>query len=220
MGEMLLSPSMLRGSTDDFVDILPCRFDEVTLPMLGSAFFERDCLAPRSLHIRPSDTIALGDIGYWTDAGEFVVVDNVHHYLQAESEILSWSTHLRFYSGDEFEDTSADVIVSQSGKSYQRRRQVHFPVSSDLINPITYFRLFPLTIPAHMQIHIDLRYENLDEMHAWKVLQHDAHSIIAQHGLSISPHELMLGQCGTRPEIASDPQHVQLFIFIAGGILV
>ena len=121
MGEMLLYPSTSKDSTDDFADILPCRFDEVTLPMLGSAFFERDWLAPRSLDIRPSDIVALGDIGYWTDAGEFIVVDNVHHSLQAESGILSWNTHLRFYSGDkEFGDTSADIIVSRSGKSYQR----------------------------------------------------------------------------------------------------
>ena len=130
MGEMLLSPSTPKDSTDDLVDILPCRIDEVTLPMLGAAFFERDWLAPRVLDIRPSDTIALGDIGYWTDAGEFVVVDNVHHSLQAKSGILSWNTHLRFFSNDkELENTSADIIVSQSGKSYERRRQVHFSVS-------------------------------------------------------------------------------------------
>ena len=67
-------------------------------------------------------------------------------------------------------------------------------MSFDLINQITYFRIFPLSIPALMQMTIILEYENLDEMHAWKVLQHDAHSIIAQYGLSIAPHELMLGQ--------------------------
>ena len=125
-----------KDSTDD--DILPCRFDEVTLPMLGAAFFERDWLAPRSLDICPSDIVALGDIGYWTDAGKFIVVDNVHHSLQAGSGILSWNTHLSFYSGGrEHEATSADFIVSEAGKSYQRRRHVHFPVSSDLINQIT-----------------------------------------------------------------------------------
>ena len=148
MGEMFLSPSTSKNSTDDFVDILPCRFDEVTLPMLGAAFFERGWLAPRSLHIRPSDTVALEDIGYWTDAGEFIVVDNVHHSLQAESGILSWNTNLRLYSGDKLEDTSADIIVSRSGKSYQRRRHVHFQVSFDLINQITLdfsLSLFPPT---------------------------------------------------------------------------
>ena len=71
-----------------------------------------------------------------------------------------------------------------------------------------------------MHMYMYLYYENLDEMHAWKLLQHDAHSIIARHGFSISPHELMLGQCGTRPEIASDPQHVQLFTFVAHGKLI
>ena len=120
-------PSTSKDSTDDFVDILPCRFDEVTLPMLGAAFFESDWLAPRSLHIRTSDIIALGDIGYWIDAGEFVVIDNVHHSLQADSGTLSWEAHIRFRSGSkELGDTSADIIVSRSGKSYQRRRQVHF----------------------------------------------------------------------------------------------
>ena len=194
MVEMFLSPSTSKDSTDDLVDILPCRFEEVTLPMLGAAFFERGRLAPRCLDIRPSGIVALGDIGYWTDAGEFVVVDNVHHSLQAESGILSWNAHLSFYNGDEFlENTSADFIVSRSGTSYQRRRQVHFPVSFDLINQITYFRLFPLTIPAYMHMYMHMSYENLDRMHAWKLLQHDAHSIIAQHGLSIAPHDLILG---------------------------
>ena len=135
MVEMFLSASTSKDSTDDLVDILPCRIDGVTLPMLGAAFFEQGWLAPRLLDIRPSDTIALGDIGYVTEDGEFVVVDNVHHSLQAEYGIPSWNTHPRFYSGDkEFEDTSADFIVSEAGKSYQRRRHVHFPVSSDLIN--------------------------------------------------------------------------------------
>ena len=193
MGEMFLSPSTPKDSTDDFVDILPCRFDEVTLPMLGAAFFERCWLSPRFLNIRPSDIVALGDIGYVTEDGEIVVVDNVHHCLQAKSGTLSWKG--QFHSNDEeFEDTSADFIVSQSGKSYQRRRQVHFPVSSDLINQITYSRLFPLTIPANIHMYMHMYYENLDRMHAWKVLQHDAHSIIAWHGLSIAPHELILGQ--------------------------
>ena len=91
------------------------------------------------LDIRPSDTVALGDIGYWTDAGEFIVVDNVHHSLQAESGTLSWEAHIRFRSGSkELGDTSADIIVSRSGKSYQRWRQVHFPVSSDLLSIIVW----------------------------------------------------------------------------------
>ena len=41
---------------------------------------------------------------------------------------------------------------------------------------------------------LTLQYQNLDQTHAWKLLQHDARSIIGQHGLSIAPHELMLGQ--------------------------
>ena len=39
-----------------------------------------------------------------------------------------------------------------------------------------------------------LRYQNLDEAHAYKLLQRDARSIIAHHRLSISTHELILGQ--------------------------
>ena len=45
-----------------------------------------------------------------------------------------------------------------------------------------------------MHMYMYLYYENLDERHAWKLLQHEAHSIIARLGLSIAPHELMLGQ--------------------------
>ena len=151
MGEMLLSPFAFRDSAQDqdFVDILPCRIDEVTLPMLGAAFFERGRLAPCFLDIHPSDTVALGDIGYVTEAGEFVVVDNVHHSLQAKSGTLSLKGHLRFRScGKELEDTSGEMIVSWSGKSYQRRRQVHFPVSSDLSNQISYLDFsLPLSPP-------------------------------------------------------------------------
>ena len=135
MGNFLLSPFAFRDSSQDFVDILPCRFDEVTLPMLGAAFFERGWLAPSRLDIHPSDPVALGDVGYVTEAGEFVIVDNIHRSLQAEYGTLSWKGYLEFRSGgNELEDTSAEVIISRSEKSYQRRRQVHFPVSFDLIN--------------------------------------------------------------------------------------
>ena len=195
MKKMFLSPSTSKDSADDLVDIFSCPFDEVTLPMLGATLFEQGRLAPSRVDIHPSDPVALGDVGYVTEDGGFVVVDNIHHYLQAEAGTLSWKMHMGFRSGGKFlEDTSAESIVSPSGNSYQRQRQVHIPVSSDIINQITYFRLFPLTIPAQMHMYNDLYYENLDEMHAWKVLQHDAHSIIAQHGLSIAPHELIIGQ--------------------------
>ena len=194
MGEMLLSPFASRDSTRDLVDILPRRFDEVTLPALGAVFFERGWLAPSGFRVT-SYTDTLGDVGYVTEAGEFVVVDNVHRSLQAESGTLSWKGDLQFYSGGKaLKDTSAENIISPSGESYQRRRQVQFPGSFELVKQITYFRLCPFTIPARMRMYIRLQYVNHDEMHAWKLLQHDAHSIIAQHGLSISPHELMLGQ--------------------------
>ena len=58
-----------------------------------------------------------------------------------------------------------------------------------------------------MDMFINLYCNNLDRMHAWKLLQHDAHSIIVQHGLSIAPHELILGRWQyTPPEMISDPQ--------------
>ena len=130
MGKMFLSASTSKDSTDDLVDMFPCRFDEVTLPMLGAAFFERGWLAPSWLDIHPSDTVALGDVGYMTEDGEFVVVDNIHHSLQAKSGTLCLDWHMVFNSGGKyFEDTSGEMIISQSGKSYQRRRQVHLPVS-------------------------------------------------------------------------------------------
>ena len=130
MGVMFVFASTSKDSTVDLVNMLPCRFDEVTLPMLGATFFEQGWLAARFLDIRPSDTVALGDVGYVTEDGEFVVVDNVHHSLQAGSGALSWGGDQRFSSGDnELENTSAEMIVSQSGKSYERRRQVYFSVS-------------------------------------------------------------------------------------------
>ena len=90
MGEMFLSSSMSKDSSDDLVDILPYRFDEVTLPMLGAAFFQRGWLAPSWLNIHPSDRVALGDVGYVTEDGRLVFIDNVHHSLQAEFGTLSW----------------------------------------------------------------------------------------------------------------------------------
>ena len=137
---MLLSSFVPRDSTPDIVDILPCRFDEVTLPALGAAFFQQGWLAQSMVYIHPSGTVALGDVGYVTEAGDFVVVDEVHHLLQAESGTLSWRERLMFdFSAKILEDTSAEMIISRSGKSYHRRRQGYFPVSLDLINRVTYF---------------------------------------------------------------------------------
>ena len=70
MGDLLLSASTSGDNTDDFVDMFPCRFDDVTLPMLGVAFFERGWLAPNSFDIHSSDRVALGDIGYVTEDGD------------------------------------------------------------------------------------------------------------------------------------------------------
>ena len=134
----MLSSFVPRGSTPDIVDILPCRFDEVTLPALGAAFFQQGWLAQSMVYIHPSGTVALGDVGYVTEAGDFVVVDEVHHLLQAESGTLSWRERLMFLWGA-VEATSAEMIISRSGKSYHRRRQGYFPVSLDLINRVTYF---------------------------------------------------------------------------------
>ena len=147
MGKMLLSP--FEDSTQDLVSILTRHFDEVTLPMLGAAFFEQGWLSPRLLHIPPSNTVALGDVGYVTEAGEFVVVANVHPSLQAESGALSWKGHGELFSGGKvLDDTSAEIIVSQSEQSYQRRRQVHFLVYFYLINQITLDFSLSLSPPA------------------------------------------------------------------------
>ena len=123
MGDMLCSSLRWLDSTENRVDILPRPFEEVTLLMLGAAFFERGWLGPSGACIHPSDRVALGDIGYVTEAGDFAVVNNVHHSLQAESGALSWSEYRVFHSGGKFlKDTPADIIISQSGKNYQRRR--------------------------------------------------------------------------------------------------
>jgi hypothetical protein len=124
IGEMLCDSLSRMDSADNLVDILGCRIEEIELPMLGAAFFERGLLASKLVSISPIDRITLGDIGYVEEASNFVVVDNVHQYLQAEPGTLSWRGRLRFTSGGEYlGDTPTENIVSQSGLSYQRRRQ-------------------------------------------------------------------------------------------------
>jgi hypothetical protein len=123
MGYMLCRSLSRMDSADNLVDILGCHHEEIELPMLGAAFFERGLLASKSLFIHPIDRNALGDIGYMTAAGNFVVVDNVHQCLQAKSGILFWTGRPQFTSGgDPLGDTPAENMVSQSGKCYQRRR--------------------------------------------------------------------------------------------------
>ena len=126
IGRMISESFWWGEPTDDIDDILLCGYDEITLPMLGAALFERGWVHP-SLHcIYPIDTLALGDIGYVTEAREFVVVDNVQHRLQAKSGTLSWDGTLEFISGGKcLKDTSAEDIVSEKGNVYFRRRQVY-----------------------------------------------------------------------------------------------
>ena len=120
MGARIINSFRFREPTDDIDDILSCPYDDITLPMLGAALFER------GWSIHPMDTLALGDIGYVTEACNFVVVDNVHHRLQAKSGTLSWDGRLKFMSGREsLEDTSAEDIVSERRNVYYRRRQVY-----------------------------------------------------------------------------------------------
>ena len=88
-------------STDDLVDIIGCPYKEIILPMLGVAFFELGLLERRFFGIRPTGTIALGDVGYETVASNFVVIDNVHENLQAIFGSLSWDEDLRVTSGTE-----------------------------------------------------------------------------------------------------------------------
>ena len=65
MGEMLCGVLWrVMESTDDLVDILDCPYEEITLPMLGVAFFELGLLARCSFGIRSTGMIALRDVGY------------------------------------------------------------------------------------------------------------------------------------------------------------
>ena len=193
MGDTILESLRLGEPTDDLEDILPCRYDEITLPMLGAALFERGWIHPNYRSIYPIDPLALGDIGYVTKAGKFVVVDNVFHRLQAKSGTLSWDGTLEFISGGKsLGDAPAEDIVSEGGNVYFRRRQV-----CSLFNyflTVNYSRLCTPTIPAKIYIEAELHYQNLDQAHAYKLLQADAHSIVAHHCLPIAPHDLILGQ--------------------------
>ena len=110
---------------DDLVDILGCPYEQTSLSTLGAALFERGLLRPRVLPIRPTGTIALGDVGYVKEAGDFVVVDNVHHHMQATSGTLFWSENLRVRSGYELLADISEVVESEVGKYYQQRRQIH-----------------------------------------------------------------------------------------------
>ena len=134
MGEMLCRLSEEMEITDELVDILGCPYEEASLPMLGAALFERGLLAPRFPRIRPTGTITLGDVVYVKDAGDFVVVDNVHQHMQAESGTLSWKEDMWVRSGYEYLEDTSEVVESQSGKFSKRRRQVHLSVCSRLVN--------------------------------------------------------------------------------------
>jgi hypothetical protein len=124
LGETLCDSLLRMDSADNLVDILGCCHEEIECPMLGAAFFERGLLASKSFPIVPIYVLALGDIGYETEAGNILVVDNVHQYVQAESGTLSWTGCPMFTSGrEDLGDTPTENIVSQSGISYQRRRQ-------------------------------------------------------------------------------------------------
>jgi len=63
-------------NTEDLVNILQCRYDEITLPMLGAVFFKRGWLAPSITGTNPIDMVKLCDIGYCDKAGNIVFVDN------------------------------------------------------------------------------------------------------------------------------------------------
>jgi len=112
-------------STEDLVNVLRCRYDEITLTMLGEAFLKRGWLTRRTCDIHPTDTVGLGDIVYVDDAGSFVFVDNVHdlHGMEEESGTVFQEWRLEFQSGDEdLNYISAEVIYSETGNAYDRRR--------------------------------------------------------------------------------------------------
>ena len=124
MGNMLCHSPAWTRSSEDLIDILRCRYEDITLPMLGAAFFERGWLAPNVLGIHPIDTLTLGDIGYVNETGNFVVIDNLRHSIQARSGPLFWSEYLQVQSRPEdIVNTPSEEILSSTGKSYQRRRQ-------------------------------------------------------------------------------------------------
>ena len=121
MGEILCGALLqVMESTDDLVDILSYPYEEITLPMLEVAFFKLGLLARHFFGIHPTGMITLGDVGYETVAGNFVVVDNIHENLQAMSGSLSWDEALWVTSGTEYLwPTSGEIVESQAGTRYQ-----------------------------------------------------------------------------------------------------
>ena len=87
----------------------------------------------------------------------------------------------------QIQEHSLGIVICGSGvamiplktypHTYQRWRQVHFPVGFCWL---IYFQTFS----ARLYTSMELSYDNLDESHAYKRLQNHAHSIIASHGLT------------------------------------
>ena len=131
---------------------------------------------------------------------------------------LSWHWDRWFPTGTC--PTSAEIIVSQSRKSYQQWRWVHFPVPFHLINQIIY--LGPaLSLSPHICTWI-LTYTMKIRMRC----MHGSccstmHTQLFPRMASLLPYmSWSLVSGSTCPEIVSDPLHVQLFIFITHGILI
>ena len=79
--------SLINGSAryNSLVHILGCQYEEINLSMLGVAIFDRGWPRLAKVTIYSIDMIALRDIGHKTEPGDFVVVDNIYHYMQAFS---------------------------------------------------------------------------------------------------------------------------------------
>ena len=126
LGHMLLMLLGLPRHTGDIDDILAYPHDDIALPILGATLFERGWVHPTDLDVHATDALTLGDVGYVAE-GNFVVVDNVHHRLQGESQPLFWNGRSRNNVTD-FKDIPVEEIISSGGHVYHRRRQVYFPV--------------------------------------------------------------------------------------------
>ena len=145
LGHMLLMSIGWPRHTGDIDEILPYRHDDITLPILGAALFERGWVHSTELHVHATDALTLGDTGYVTE-GNFVVVDNVHHRLQGKSEPhvvvvdnvrhrLQGESQPLFWNGGSgspetpsLNNIPVEEIISSGGHVYHRRRQVYSPV--------------------------------------------------------------------------------------------
>jgi hypothetical protein len=92
-----------------------CDFQDMDLPMLGSALFEHGWLGACHVTVTATSNIGLGDVVYMAENGLLVVVDNLHNHMMSTcGDGLPW--------GSCPEGSIEDTEVVKHSKIYRRCR--------------------------------------------------------------------------------------------------